>query len=366
MVKMFKISFLVLIFLCFLSITQQRRVDIDEEQFSKYWKFKGEIEGFPKKEGEKPPIIKFYLWYPENIKIIKGLIITGGIVIEGDLSRDEKLRTFLIDSGFGILKIKPMFLLKSKQEKEKFEEILKKAGEISSHPEIVNLPFLTIGHSTGGIYARNIGYFYPERTLGIVHIKSGNLQDLIPDPSFSLKGIPFVAINGEFEEFGPLGGGKGGIREKYGKQTQWIMIRKQLLFLRNKDENHLFSLLVDPGGSHTSWNDLMKDYVIKFISKCIEYRYPENFEPLKGSPKCKKIDFKKGYLTDANIKSPEFLPAPYSEYKGDKNKTFWHFDKEIAELTYEIHKKLTPIDPSQEGENWWELNDEILIPKYSW
>ena len=365
MVKMFKIVFL-LIFLCFSSFPQQRRPDTDEEEFSKYWKIKGEIEGLPRREGEKPPILKFYLWYPDNTKVIKGLVITGGITIEESLSRNEKLRAFLTEKNFGILKIKPMFLLKSKQEKEKFEDILRLAAEISSHSEIVNLPFLTIGHSTGGIYARNIGYFYPERTLGIVHIKSGNLQDLIPDPSFSLKGIPFVAINGEFEEFGPLGGGKGGIREKYGKQTQWIMIRKQLLYLREKDQNHLFSLLVHPGGSHTSWSEEMTDYVIKFISKCIEYRYPEKFEPLKQVAKCKEIDINKGYLTDANIKSPEFPPSPYLEYKGDKNKTFWHIDKEMAEITYNIHKKLTPQDPSMEDENWWELNETILIPKYSW
>ncbi|MCM8802052.1 MAG: hypothetical protein NC827_01915 [Candidatus Omnitrophica bacterium] len=362
MVKVFKVILFVSTFLCFLLTGQQRRPDIDEEEFSKYWKFKGEVEGFSKKEGEKPSTIKFYLWYPDNIEVIKGIVITGGISTEGTLSRNEKLRALLTNNCFGILKIKPMFLLKSKEEKEKFEEILKQVSEISSHPEIINLPFLTIGHSTGGIYARNIGYFYPERTLGIIHIKSGNLQAYIPDPHFSLKGIPFLAINGEFEEFGP----EGGIRAKYGRQTQWIMIRKQLLYLRDKDENHLFSLLVHPGGSHTSWNDEMTEYVIKFISKCIENRYPEKFDPLKESVKCKKIDLKKGYLTDANIKSPEFLPSSHSEYKGDKNKTFWHFDKEMAELTYEIHKRLTPDDPSQKDENWWELNDTVLIPKYLW
>lgn len=367
MAKIIKgIIFLTINFFLTFSFSQQRRQpDIDEVEFPKYWKYKIEIEGIPKKEGEKPPIIKAYLWFPEEINVIKGLIVTGGILIEDQLSRNEKLRNLLIEKGFGILKIKPMFLLKSQQEKEKFELILKEISKVSSHPEIVNLPFLTIGHSTGGIYARNIGYFYPERTLGIIHIKSGNLQAHIPDPTLSLIGIPFLAINGEFEEFGPDGGGKGGIREKYGKQTQWIMIRKQLLYLRSKDENHLFSLLIHPSSDHTSWDNEMTDYVVIFMEKCIRFRYPDNSNPLKEVIKCKEIDPKKGYLTDANIKSPEFLPTPYESYKGDKIKTFWHFDKEIAELTYNIHKKLAPDDPSKD-EKWWEIDEEILLPKYSW
>ncbi|MCS7179849.1 MAG: hypothetical protein NZ891_00640, partial [bacterium] len=329
----------------------------------KYWKFKIEIE--EKKEGEKPQIIKAYLWVPEDCQVIRGLILTGGISIEDNLSRNEKLREFLKKENFGIVKIKRMFLLKTDEEKEKFEKILIELGEKSSHPEIINLPFITIGHSTGGIYARNIGYFYPEKTLGIIHIKSGNLQAYIPNPGFSLSGIPFLAVNGEFEEYGPDGGGKGGLREKYGKQTQWIMIRKQLLYLRQKDANLLFSLLVHPGGSHTSWDEEMTDYVLKFIQKCIIYRYPEKFNPLKDNLKCKKIDVKTGYLTDANIKYPKFPPSPFLEYKGDKDKTFWHFDKEMAELTFEIHKKLTKDDPSQD-EKWWEIEEEILIPKFLW
>ena len=58
--------------------------------------------------------------------------------------------------------------------------------------------------------------------------------------------MPFVAVNGEFEEYGPEGGGKGGIRPQWGSQTQWVMIREQMLRRRKQDAANLMNLIVLP------------------------------------------------------------------------------------------------------------------------
>ena len=70
-----------------------------------------------------------------------------------------------------------------------------------------------MGHSTAGIFCRNVAYWKPARVAGVLHIKSGNFQqqEHLP-PTGSLAGIPLLAFNGQFETFGP----EGGLRAEYG------------------------------------------------------------------------------------------------------------------------------------------------------
>lgn len=328
------------------------------------WSYVLKTELPPRKAGEEPRHGEVRLWIPQNGKRLKGIILTGSISLEGKLVRDEKIRSVAGELNLAIVQMAPSVgLFDRKEHVEKFREILIQLAAQSGRSELPELPYVTIGHSTGGIYARNIGYWFPDRTIAIIHLKSGNLHHSIPDPQMSLKGIPFLAINGELEEFGPEGGGRKGIREKYGLQTQWIMIRKQLLWLRRKDPQHLVSLIVEPDGTHTSWNENLTDYCAMFIRKAVMARIPQNM-PLSTSPACQVIRLEEGWLSDANIKAPRHKPAPYKEYGGDKINAFWHLDGELAEAASRIHQQLRHPDPSLD-ESWWEPPAE-LIPRYSW
>ncbi len=304
------------------------------------------------------------LWIPQGSARLRGIILAGNISLEGKLVRDEKIRSVASELDLAIVQMAPSVgLFDRKEQVEKLREILVQLAAQSGHSELPQLPFIAIGHSTGGIYARNIGYWFPDRTIAIIHLKSGNLHHSIPDPQMSLKGIPFLAINGEFEEFGPEGGGRRGIREKYGLQTQWIMIRKQLLWLRRKDPQHLVSLIVEPNGTHTSWNENLTDYCVMFLRKAVAARIPKDMPSSTGLV-CRAIRAEEGWLSDANIKAPRHKPAPYKEYNGDKINAFWHLDGELAEAAFRIHQQLSHPDPSLD-ESWWEPPAE-LIPKYSW
>ena len=87
--------------------------------------------------------------------------------------------------------------------------MLKQLAIRTGHEELPHLPFLTAGHSADGLFARNIGYLFPERTLGIILLKSGNFHHGIPDFDSTLAGIPLIHVSGEFEEYGPEGGDMG-------------------------------------------------------------------------------------------------------------------------------------------------------------
>ena len=70
--------------------------------------------------------------------------------------------------------------------------------------------------------------------------------------------VPFLAMNGEFEWCGPVGGGHAsgaaGIRPEYGNQTQWVMIREQMLRLWRNKQEHRMTLVVVPNADHGAWD----------------------------------------------------------------------------------------------------------------
>jgi hypothetical protein len=304
-----------------------------EPSTQELWPYQTTIER-PDRNGkpQKPSVA--YFWLPSSAKTakVRGLIVAQMIIIEKRLVTDPLIRKVAEDEKLGVVFFDPgfdaLFNWVEGGAGQKLEKALGDLAKASNHPEVETAPMQTIGHSTAGIFARNIAYWKPERVLGIIHIKSGNLHQHIYDPKATLAGVPFLAINGEFEEFGP----EGGIRPEYGRETQWIMIRQAMLERRAKDPNMLMSLVVHAGGNHTSWSDELTAYCALFIRKAMQYRAPSE---LGGA--CRTLKAESGWLSDSNVKNPQHATAPYPEYAGDKSQAFWHFDQEMAEATMRIH-----------------------------
>jgi hypothetical protein len=153
-----------------------------------------------------------------------------------------------------------------------------------------------------------------------------------------IRGV-ILAHNGEFEWCGPAGGGhssgKAGIRGEYGNQTQWVMIREQMLRLwRDKPQPRL-SLVVIPNADHGAWQ---QELTALFIRKAAEYRLPKEKRDGRQPAGCAPLPVNNGWLTDADLDHPQFEPAAPESFKGDKNHAFWHFDEEMTRAVYEFHK----------------------------
>ncbi len=311
------------------------------------WQHVTEIPRMKRGKVRKPA--KAHLWIPPGVENVRGIFIGQKIVIEKKLANSPAIREACADSKLAIIYIEPGFDGIFNVQKDSHKKLLKMLSELaekSGHPELTRAPMLTMGHSTAGIFARNIAYWKPERVIGIIHIKSGNLHQHVYTENKSIAGVPFVAINGEFEQFGP----EGGIRKEYGRQTQWIMIRKQILDRRAKDPDYLMSLVVHPGGDHTSWNKELTEYCAAFIRSAVAKRVPKDWPAGDEPVACVKLSAEDGWLTDADIKDPDHAPAPYAKYTGDKAKAFWHLDETMAKATRQIHKDaFDKPDPS--GDN---------------
>jgi hypothetical protein len=298
------------------------------------------------KRGREHPPRPSRCWLPDGVEKIRGVLVCHPVVLGAGLAKNHVIRGVASELGLAII-LDGLFTYDWKRNIQNLDELLGKWAEASGHPELVGAPVLTIGHSMGAVFSRNICYVIPDRCLGTIHLKSGNMQSFTVPGAGSLAGVPFLGINGEMEEHGP----DGGIQREWGRQTQWIMFRKQLLERRAQDPDHLMSLVVHPGGNHTSWSGKLTRLCALFIRKAVAYRLPPAAEDKRqeGQPVvCRPLKAADGWLSDADIKQPSHAPAAYADYAGDKLKAFWHFDREMAEAVRAYHKDaFTAPDPSR-------------------
>lgn len=226
----------------------------------------------------------------------------------------------------------------SKKALEQIDAMLVQFAKASGHPELKGAPLMLGGLSASVLSTRGVACVAPQRVFGVVHAAGGNMHHT-PDSCAGMVQVPFIAFNGEFEWCGPEGGGhrsgKGWIRAEYGKQTQWVMIREQLLRLWRDKHRHRMMLIVVPCKDHGAWD---VDLTAMFIRKCAQYRLPTEKRDGSKPAACRPLPANKGWLTDADLDHPSHEPAPYDSYKGDKNNAFWHFDEEMARAVYAYHK----------------------------
>jgi hypothetical protein len=232
---------------------------------------------------------------------------------------------------------------------ERLEKALAELAKVSGHPEVEFAPLLTAGHSTDGIFCRNVAYWKPHRAIGVLMLKSGNFHHNIEDMSRSLAGVPLIMISGEFEEYGPEGGDLGvGLRSEYSahptdkkklNQTQWVMARMQMLGRRQKNHDNLWALVVHRGGGHTAWNGEMTEMTCRIIRSFADARIPKADPDGKTEVHCNRITAKDGWLFDADIKNPKHKAAPYDQYDGNRDYAFWAPDKALAEAICKYHNQ---------------------------
>jgi hypothetical protein len=317
---------------------------------TKQWHYTVDVPRPPRRGKPQSPAVG-HLWLAKDVKLVRGLIVAGKTSLEKRICLDPQIRRAAAEKGMGVLYFEPaldaLFNYVQRKSGEKLEAALAKLASTSGHPELEFAPMLTVGHSTGGIYCRNVAFWKPHRVIGVIHVKSGNFQDGLWDKSRSIAGVPFLAINGEFEEFGPKGGDLGrGLRSQYSlhpsdkkkkNQTQWVMIRMQILDRRRKDPNNLMSLVIHRGRGHGGWDDDMSRLCALFIGGAADARIPPEPPDGKSEVRCRPLTAEDGWLSDADIKAPRFPPAPWGQYKGDRKLAFWHVSKAVAGAVAAYH-----------------------------
>ena len=289
-----------------------------------------------------------YLWLPPASRTIRGLLVGG----EAEYAVSQPVRQACADNDLGIVLFRGYlglfrFWAEGDRDAEKLLGALDLLAERTGQEELRRVPWITFGHSTGGIFCRNVAYWKPDRVAGVIHYKSGNFHQKshLPPETHSLAGVPVLAINGQYETFGPAGVEQPDERDKrldkrYGRETQWVYVRSDIRKFRRTDPNHLMSLLLDLGGDHFHGSPELWSHAALFIRKTARYRIPAKLPPGDRPVRCLSLKAQDGWLTDDDLKQPVHKPAPYRDYSGDRSKAFWHYDREIAEGTVAHHRSL--------------------------
>ncbi|MEO6003925.1 MAG: hypothetical protein ABIZ04_12715 [Opitutus sp.] len=284
-----------------------------------------------------------YLWIAPQVETVRGLIICVDISAEAAFVRDPTVRAAATNAQLGIVFISPGLFATydvTQHDDLGLQRVLDDLARVSGFREIATAPLLTFGHSTGGIFARNVAYRKPERVFGVIYFKSGQIRP--PTwPHGELTEIPFLAINGEFEEFGPSGPHPAG--ESW--ESQWTAVRDELLRLRRS--GHRVSQIVEPGGGHWGWTQgAIADHVAKFITLAAQQL------PAHGAHDEATVPLRRIREEDGTLAAPHgSSSAAAVEGDSDSSPRLWHASRELAEFSRGLESEFGRAEQSVAFEN---------------
>jgi hypothetical protein len=307
------------------------------------WQYLVPFDRGPDKRGRPRAPGDARLWIPPESESIRAILLCGELGIEGELVVDPRVRQACRGHDVAIVYFTPHlssvfhYWQPNNRDGQQLLYTLDALAKRSGYNELIRVPWITAGHSTAGIFARNVAYWKPQRTAGVIHLKSGNFhqQEHLP-PNASLAGIPLVAINGQFETFGP----EGGIRPEFGRETQWRCVLADIQKFRREDPDHLMSLVVHPGADHFHGSPEIAAYVAKIVSQTVRYRVPPPGVGQREPIACLPLKAENGWLMDSDLYAPKHRSSPSEDYTGDRRAALWLYDREMTEATAAMHRRL--------------------------
>jgi hypothetical protein len=283
-----------------------------------------------------------YLWLPARIKNVSAFLITVKNVSEAMLISDTLVRKTLADLNMGLVFIdKGIYFHRDTNIKWVLDALMDSLALVSGFQEIKHCPFVTFGHSTAALFAHHIAYVYPQRVFMITHFKTGGINE----PKWlkhhvSIDHIPYLAITGELEEYGPFGAlHKGVIKDNEQVLVncdQYISTRDSLL--KHRKNGMPVCQVVEPAHGHYKWTTENSEFFCLFLRKAHAAKIPQNKIAFNQPINLKEVKLSAGYLVDTIVKAEDIKkPQKYCKYKGDKSTAWWFFDKEIAEQWHFLH-----------------------------
>ncbi|MFW5872382.1 MAG: fibronectin type III domain-containing protein [bacterium] len=309
------------------------------------------------------------VWTPPSATKVKAFYLSGGIGNAKSFAESWSLRSHLEASDMGIVYIRTnyfgMGIFDHNKDSAFFWHVLDTVAKVTGIEEYKFAPWVVFGHSTDGLMAQNISLWKPERTLGIIYYKSGNLGNPanMKEPYKSLepmKEIPFLAVNGRYEEFGPNGpfpGCSSPYPDSCHKEVQWLAMRDTLLQLREK--GYRVSMAVDHYGDadHNSWTYHSFDLMGAFTEAAAKTQLNSEF-PTSAPIEINRISEENGILGDSALSYLMDIgyysfptEALYTFFNSsDVQHKFWMPNRIFTEEWVEFHTTNTYEIPGQPGD----------------
>ncbi|GDY12740.1 hypothetical protein LBMAG53_16180 [Planctomycetota bacterium] len=268
-----------------------------------------------------------WLWLPEASEKIRGVVLSSWIM---DPWNDDGIRAALAGADLGIVCIDPHFDTTWENAEgassKRFERMMRDLAALSGHPELAAAPVLPVGHSVGTLFASRFPYAHPERCFGAITFKGGFC--LNDDQPAKVVGIPWLHIQGQFEEFGP--GPSGVLRENEDRSTGAHTAMTSQLAHRAKHPGLLLGLLVDPGTTHMCWNPQTYAVVARHIITAAKLR-------IAADGSLRPVAVAEGAFGSGDVFHPG-TPLLAKDAPEKNAGSFWYGDLDIAQEVTRLHQ----------------------------
>ena len=214
-----------------------------------------------------------------------------------------------------------------------FQRSLQDLGSLSTHPELVTVPWAIWGHSGGGHWAGGMVLLHPER-VAAAWLRSG-----VP-PLITAEGKPTIysvpAASCQVPVMCNLGTQEG-VTVKDGRFANvWGGV--ETFFRELRSNGGLVSVAVDPLTSHECGNQ--RYLAIPWLDACLSARLPNKIgEPLV--PMSKQATWVAPFILDP---SQVLAPLPASDFDGSISQTVWLPNEAIAKAWTQYIKDTAVID----------------------
>jgi hypothetical protein len=251
------------------------------------------------------------LWIPPHVPAVRGVVLAGATLMEGEFVKDPHLRQTCADQALALV------YLKCGLGAADLPKVLADLAGLSGYREIATAPVFFVGHSAGGPHAKAAALKFREKCFGLIQYRGGGPWDGEPLPA----GVPALMMVGQFDEF------VGPPRDATGREP-WERILGLFQAFRAENPARTVTLVVEPGAGHFALSERNGRYAALFLRKAAQ---------AIG----RRLDPADGWLTDSNLKSPTAQLGAVAEFSGDKATANWHFDHEMAAATVAYHAGLT-------------------------
>jgi len=289
------------------------------------------------------------LWIGDTLQPVRGIIITSMTRNEVEFNHDPAIREVMKEEQLAHL-----FLFREQQggtfvggtistfnislkHDTLLLYILKNFAVIAGKPEIEHAPWMAFGHSTSGIFAKNLAWWKPERMFGVIFYKTGGylppswLEN--PDTTAFLN-VPWLSVAARIDRYGP---GEDG----------WRIMRQEMMPWRQRGA--LMNQIVEPTWEegHSLWRAFNAPFLARFIKNAAQSRIPKDTTARYGPIPLLHMDAAKGVLSDtvisALIDKPEvsdkLLRFHHDTSVEERGRMFWHFDLGSALQWVNYHRK---------------------------
>jgi len=272
---------------------------ITDEQWREAVKQKG--------EGQREDV-KFDLWVPERVDVVKGIVVISGHGSGEGLFRRPDLRTLTRELHLALFKFIGNPVQRGFWPRSLLFERLKAFGAKCGHPELEHAPLFLYGHSNGTGFSAVFPAYEPQRVWGWVSMRPGiTFQVYQPDAAQ----VPGLVIFGEDDHF----------LARPSKEENLAVVP-----LMRKKHNALWNFAVEPKTGHGP-GEKTWPLVFSFLRHTFAARVPPDADPRQGPVKLNALSVESGYLGqnwDPAEGGYQELPiASFTSFTRDKATASW-------------------------------------------